>query len=81
MTVDEIVFALFLICLIVGLTRSALFLLLSGLMALVLAAVVDASLLSAQTPFIRYGTFMVLVIAGIILFVRGAMDLPKEANA
>lgn len=80
MTVDEIVFAVFLLLLIIGLTRSAVFLIFAGLMGLVLAAVVDASILTAETPFVRYGTFLVLVAMSVVLFVRGILDLPEEAD-
>jgi len=79
MTLDEVVFAVFLVLLLVGMTRSSVFLIFAGLMALILAAVLDSSLLSAETPFVRYGTFMILISTAIVLFVRGALDLPKEA--
>jgi hypothetical protein len=70
--------ASFVIALFIGLRSSPLFLILAGLLLLIATVVVDADLLSSQADLVRYGTFVVLVIMSLLLFVQGALNLPDE---
>jgi hypothetical protein len=70
--------ASFVIALFIGLRSSPLFLILAGLLLLDATVVVDADLLSSQADLVRYGTFVVLVIMSLLLFVQGALNLPDE---
>jgi len=61
--------------------RSAIFLFLAGIMALILAALVDEHVTAAASPFVRYGMFLVLISVGLILVVRAAVyEMPREAR-
>jgi hypothetical protein len=73
-----ILLAVTLVAMAIGLWRSPFFLILSALLLVIFAVVLDAELLVFQGTLARVGTLILLIAMSIMLFAQGALHLPDE---
>lgn len=78
LTLLWVLIVLFILTLSIGLWKSPSFLILAGLLGVILTLAVDVELMDGRDDLTRYGTFVVLIVASILIFVQGALHLPEE---
>lgn len=78
MTLEGVLIVLFVVLLVIGIRRSPMFLILSSLVLLILANLINDTYLATEPDLTRYGTFVIFIIASVLLFVQGALNLPDE---